>query len=67
MHGVYIPTGRSTRRSPRSGRRKPDYHYYETVRRGGKTEQVPQGPLGAGRRLADHFFDDELVAGDATA
>lgn len=62
VHGVYIPYWTFDAQVDAQWTAEAGYHYYETVRRNGKTEQVQRTRWEPAAGSLSHFFDDELVA-----
>ena len=61
VHGLYIPYWTFDAQVAARWTAEAGYYYYETVRRGGKTEQVRKVRWEPAAGALDHFFDDELV------
>jgi predicted RNA-binding Zn-ribbon protein involved in translation (DUF1610 family) len=61
VHGLYVPYWTFDAQVAAQWTAEAGYYYYETVRRGGKTERVQKIRWEPAAGSLDHFFDDELV------
>jgi predicted RNA-binding Zn-ribbon protein involved in translation (DUF1610 family) len=61
VHGLYIPYWTFDAQVSARWTAEAGYYYYETERRGGKTERVRKVRWEPAAGSLDHFFDDELV------
>ena len=61
VHGLYVPYWTFDAQVAAQWTAEAGHYYYETVRRGGKTEQVRKIRWEPAAGSLDHFFDDELV------
>lgn len=61
VHGLYVPFWTFDAQVAAQWTADAGHYYYETVRRGGKTERVQKIRWEPAAGRVDHFFDDELV------
>lgn len=61
LHGLYIPYWTFDAKVFARWQAEAGYYYYETVRRGGKTERVRKVRWEPAAGSLEHFFDDEPV------
>jgi hypothetical protein len=61
VHGLYVPYWTFDAQVAARWTADAGYYYYETVRRGGKTERVRKIRWEPASGALEHFFDDEIV------
>ena len=61
VHGIYIPYWTFDARVTARWTAEAGYYYYETVRRGGKTQRVRKVRWEHASGSLKHFFDDHLI------